>query len=171
MDRDDVGAGLTEPLHIANRPVDHQMDIQYHVGLLADRLQHRQAKRNIGDKDAVHHVKVEIVGAGLPAAGNVLAQAVEVGRQNGRCDFTLHRWNLQKNIEWCHNGGSSIINLSMRPPWQVGSRLPRRPCRPLQIGAVHRTAPWGCVHYILPIPPCQRQMQLTPGPEMGKMNL
>ena len=85
MHRDQVGAGGGKVLDEAVGLFNHQMHVQKGVGVLAHRLQHRQAKGDIGDKIAVHHVKVDQIGAGDAVQAG--AQPGEVGGENGGGNF------------------------------------------------------------------------------------
>ncbi|MNN86455.1 hypothetical protein D3C81_2038790 [compost metagenome] len=51
-----------------------------------DRLAHQRAHGQIGHVMVVHHVEVDPVGAGLGHAADFLAQAGEVGGQDGGGD-------------------------------------------------------------------------------------
>ena len=67
MDGDDIRPRLAEVLHIAHRAVDHQVDIQRQGRDSPDGLHYRDADGDVGHEQAVHHVHMEVVGAGDPA--------------------------------------------------------------------------------------------------------
>lgn len=85
MDREQVGPGLGESLHIAHRLVDHQVHVQKQVGAFADGLHHRHADGEVGYEAAVHHVHVEHVGAGHP--GDIPLQIHKISGEDGGRDF------------------------------------------------------------------------------------
>ena len=85
MDRHQVGARVTEPLHIADRFHDHQVDVQEHVCHLADGLEDRQADGDVGNEYAVHHIHMDIIGGG--DAVDVPLQIGKISGEDGRCDF------------------------------------------------------------------------------------
>ncbi len=97
VDGQQVGPRLGEVLDVPHRLVDHQVDVQKHVGALADRLDHRDADGEVGHKGAVHHIHMEVVGGGHPL--DVPLQIDEIGGQNRRSDFN-HGMSLafQKNV-------------------------------------------------------------------------
>ena len=64
MDRHQIGACVAEFLHIPHRLCDHQMDVQKHIRDLSDGFQYRDANGDVGDKHAVHHVHMDIIGIG-----------------------------------------------------------------------------------------------------------
>ena len=63
MDGQDICARFAEVVHIANRAVDHQMHVQRKLGDFPDCGDNRNSNGNIGNKFAVHHVNMNIVGA------------------------------------------------------------------------------------------------------------
>ena len=67
MDSDNVRACAAELLHIPHRPVDHQVDVQRQGCDRADGLHYRDADGDIGHKQAVHHIHMEVVGRFNPA--------------------------------------------------------------------------------------------------------
>ena len=66
VDREQVGPRLGEGLDVAHRLFDHQVDVQKHVRVLPDGLEYRNADGDVGDKRAVHHIDMEVVGGGYP---------------------------------------------------------------------------------------------------------
>ena len=60
---DNISPSLTEPFHVPHRPVNHQMNIQWHGRNGADRLNHRQADGDIRDKQTVHYIHMKVVRA------------------------------------------------------------------------------------------------------------
>ena len=85
VDRHQVRPGVAEPLHIAHRLGDHQMYVQGEGRDGPDGPHHRDADGDVGDKDAVHHVHVDVVGGG--DALDVPLQIREIGGEYGRRDF------------------------------------------------------------------------------------
>ena len=80
---DDPRTGAREIAHIALRPVDHQVDV-HRQRPLRRRLEHRQSKRKVRHKAAIHDVEVQIVRAGARHAVDLRAQIQKVRRQERR---------------------------------------------------------------------------------------
>lgn len=80
VDADQVRAGPDKVLNIARRLFDHQMGVQEHVRILVHRLADGHSVGEVGDKGAVHHIKVDHVCA-LDGV-QLLAQAGEVGGED-----------------------------------------------------------------------------------------
>ncbi len=82
VDGEQVRPSLGKGLDVPHRLVDHQMDVQEHVGALADGLDHRDADGEIGNESAVHHVHMEVVGIGDPP--DIPFQIDKIGGEDGR---------------------------------------------------------------------------------------
>ena len=63
MDTDQVRAGPDKILDVAHGLFDHQVDVQEHVCVPVHCLTDGEAEGNVGDKSAVHHVKMDHVSA------------------------------------------------------------------------------------------------------------
>ena len=90
VEGDHVGAGLCKCVRIPERVGDHQVDVEWEGGRLSDGGQDRDAEGDVGDKDPVHYVKVDHVGAGVLHARQLAAQAGKICRQDrgGNTGFT-----------------------------------------------------------------------------------
>ena len=100
VDRDDVGAGLGERLHLALGALNHQVDVEDRAGavhLVGQRADDGGPERDRRHEVAVHDVAVDDPRAGVEHLGDLLAQVGEVGRQDRRRDpldaqdLRLHR--------------------------------------------------------------------------------
>ena len=85
MDGQQIGPGFGEVLDVAHRLVDHQMDVQEHIGTLADRLDHGDPNGQVGHEAAVHDIHMEVVGAG--DLFDVPLQVDEVSGEDRRGNF------------------------------------------------------------------------------------
>ena len=74
----EIGARVAELLHVAHRLHDHQMRIDGKRRHFADRLEHGDANGEIRHKDAVHHVKMNVVSGGDRL--NVTTEVRKIGR-------------------------------------------------------------------------------------------
>ena len=84
MDVHKIRPGVAEALHVADRPVDHQVHVQKHIRALPQGFEHRQSHGNIRYKLAVHHVIMDIVRS---APANILylfAKTGKICREYGR---------------------------------------------------------------------------------------
>ena len=88
MDGQQIGAGLGKVLDVAYRLVDHQMDVQEHIGTLTDGLDHRDPDGQVGHEAAVHDIHMEIVGAGN--FFDIPLQVDEVSGEDRRSNFNHH---------------------------------------------------------------------------------
>ena len=61
MEVDDIRTGFSEFLHIFFRLHNHQMCIKNHIAVLSDALNHRNPKGNIGNKNPIHHIQMDIL--------------------------------------------------------------------------------------------------------------
>ena len=61
MAGDDVRAGVAELLYIADRALDHQMDIQRQARMLFDSAKHLRPESDRRHKHAVHYIAVNII--------------------------------------------------------------------------------------------------------------
>ena len=89
MDRDAVRPGAGEVGDVALGPLDHQVDVEVTVRavhLVGERRHHLRAHAEGGHEVAVHHVDVDRARAGVEHRGDLLAQAREVGGQDGGRD-------------------------------------------------------------------------------------
>ena len=82
VDCDDVRPGLAEFLYIADRSIDHQMNVQRQIGDAPDRSDDGHTNGDIRDKCAVHHVHVDIVRTGLCQGVNIPLQIDKICREN-----------------------------------------------------------------------------------------
>ena len=84
MNRQDVCARLAEFIYIAKRAVDHQVHVQGQLGNFPDGSHDRNSDRNIGNKFAVHHVNMNIIGSRGRKRADVALEIDKVCGQNGR---------------------------------------------------------------------------------------
>ena len=82
-----VGSGLAEALCVAQGAVDHQMHVQRQRADAGNGLHHRQPDREIGNKQPVHDVYVDVVCPGGAERADIPLQIDEIGGQNGRRDL------------------------------------------------------------------------------------
>ena len=80
------------------------MDIQRKVRDRTNGLHHRDAYGDVGHKQAVHNIHMDIVG-GFNAL-NIPAEVGKVSRENGGCDldhgeWILSHWVLHRTEPWC----------------------------------------------------------------------
>ena len=87
VEHDQIRTGIAKRADVAMRPVDHEMHIQKHRRMLAHGLHDRNADRDIGHKNAVHYVNMDIVRAAGLDLTDVLAECAKVRREDGRCKF------------------------------------------------------------------------------------
>ena len=85
MTGDDVRASVAELLYIADRAIDHQMDIQRQGGGGTNGLDHRDADGDVGYEQTVHHVHVDVVGGG--DLFDVTGQVGKIRGQDGGGDL------------------------------------------------------------------------------------
>ena len=87
MERDPGGAGLREVRNDAIDRLHHQVHVDRRGdAVLAQRLAHQRADGEIRHVVIVHHVEVDQVGAGSEHRLHFLAEAREVGGEDGRSD-------------------------------------------------------------------------------------
>jgi hypothetical protein len=86
VDADAVGPGLGVVGDPAIGLLDHQVDDERAGRDLAQRRDHHRADRQVGHEVPVHHVDVDVVGAADVAGADLVAEAREVGRQDGGRD-------------------------------------------------------------------------------------
>jgi len=82
VDSHQIRPGVAELLHVPHRPGDHQVHVQGQGSGGADGLHHRDADGDVGDKHAVHHIHMDVIGGGNFL--NVPLQVGKVGGENGR---------------------------------------------------------------------------------------
>ena len=78
--RNPVGPGIGEGRDILIRILDHQVDIKRHIGDPAQRLHHRRANGDIGNKVPVHHIYMQQGSASCQCCLNFFCQAGKIGR-------------------------------------------------------------------------------------------
>ena len=86
---DHVGAGGRELARRTLRMLDHEVHVEQRAGAVDERLQRLDDQRSDGDvghEVAVHDVDVDDARAGVEHRLDVVAQAAEVGGQDGRRD-------------------------------------------------------------------------------------
>ena len=82
MECQKIRSGVDKRLHITNRPVDHQMNIDETVSMLPQGFQYRNTDRNVGDEFPVHHIKMNIICPALQAFIHILPELCKIGRKN-----------------------------------------------------------------------------------------
>ena len=83
-------AGLDEGLDEGIDRRDHQMHVEGLFAVRAQRLDHARADGEVGNEMPIHHVDMDVVGARRVERAHLLAQAREVGRQDGWGDLDRH---------------------------------------------------------------------------------
>src|SRR4051794_14318614 len=81
---DGIGARFQKTRHEMVWPLDHQMDVERKLGLLADTTYHDWAERDVVDEVAVHDVAVDPIRAGLGDATDLFVQTGKIGREDRR---------------------------------------------------------------------------------------
>ena len=79
MNGHDRHSGFGSGVDIALRLDDHEMSIKRFLTYLVDGFNNGEAKGNVRDKDAVHHIAVEPVGLTAVDHVDVCFQITEVG--------------------------------------------------------------------------------------------
>ena len=97
VDADQICAGPDKVLNVAHRLFNHQVGVQEHVCVLVHRLADGHAVGDIGDEGAVHHVKVDHIGAFNGV--QLLAQVGEVGGKDRGSDFNHNREPLSSYFQ------------------------------------------------------------------------
>ena len=82
MNRDLIGSRLNEVRGVMVRVGDHQMNVQLHLGHLAERFHNGRPQSDIRDKMPVHHIHVEHLATNGFQLRHLLAQPGEIGSQN-----------------------------------------------------------------------------------------
>ncbi len=82
-----VGARRGEVGQVALGLHDHQVQVEGQAGALADGLQDGKSHGDVGHEAAVHHVDVDLVGAGRLHPGDLLGEDSEVGGEDRRRDL------------------------------------------------------------------------------------
>ena len=70
--------------------LDHQMDVERKLSVLADALDDRRSKGNVIDEMPVHDVAMNPVGARSFDPSDFLGEAREIGGKNGGGDKNRH---------------------------------------------------------------------------------
>src|SRR5471032_1179717 len=86
VEGDDVGASLGEVGDDAVDRLDHQVDIDRHLHVRADRFAYQRADGQVGNVMVIHHVEVDHVGAVADNVAYFFTQAGEVGGKNAGGD-------------------------------------------------------------------------------------
>jgi hypothetical protein len=86
MDRDDIRAGVCEGCDKGVAGRNHQMTVE-HLGRRGpDCLDDGRAERDVGNEVAIHHIKMDPIGAGRIHVADFRAKPGEVGREDRRGD-------------------------------------------------------------------------------------
>jgi hypothetical protein len=94
-----IGASLAEVGDVAARVHNHQVHIERLLRMLLDMLDNGLAKRDVGHKQAVHHVDVQPVSLRGVQHFYVALQVAEVGTEQRR-GYHLHgNWELGINFK------------------------------------------------------------------------
>ncbi len=99
MKADQVRAGLREVRHDAVDGAYHQMHVDGHLHVRADRLAYERANRQVRHVVVVHHVEVNPVGARGYDVADFFAEPREVGGQNAGSDT-----ELSHGVGWAGDG-------------------------------------------------------------------
>ena len=84
MDCENGCASFAETLHIADGPVNHEMDVQGQLRNPGNGLDHRHTNGQVGNKLAVHNVYVNVICAGLGDGPKISLQIHKIRREDGR---------------------------------------------------------------------------------------
>ena len=84
---DEICPCIAKCADIAVRPVDHEMHIQKHLRIPAHRFHNRDTDRDIGHKNAIHHVDMDIIRAADLDLCNIITERAKVCREDGWCKF------------------------------------------------------------------------------------
>ena len=117
VEADVVGAGLGEHGHQLVHRLDHEVHVDGHRHVRADRRTDHRADGQVGHVVVVHHVEVDPVGAGGDDVAHFLAQAGEVGGQDAGSDAGGVRHGVRGA------GGHNV------PLLQFGARSREKPLR------------------------------------------
>ena len=83
VDCDGVCAGFDKSRRVMIGMLDHQVDIERKLGLLAHKIDNRRPEGNIIDEMSVHDVAMNPIGAGFFSGADFIGQAGKIGRENG----------------------------------------------------------------------------------------
>ena len=67
MECQKVCTGIYKRLHITDRAIDHQMNIDETISIFAQGFQHGDSNGNVRDEFPVHYVKMDIICTALQA--------------------------------------------------------------------------------------------------------
>ncbi len=87
---DEVGARAREVVDVAIGIFDHEVHVERLLRGLAHRRDHDGADGQVGHEAAVHHVDVDVIGAGSVDRAHLFGEAAEVRGQNRRRDLDDH---------------------------------------------------------------------------------
>ena len=87
VERDIVGPGLGERLHVPGRLADHQVGVEEQIAVLAELGDDRGADGDIGHEMAVHDVQMDHPDAGGSHDGDLVRQPGEVRAEDGWDDL------------------------------------------------------------------------------------
>ena len=98
VDGQQIRPRLGEGFDVPHRLLNHQVDIQKHIGTLPDGLHHWHAYGDVGNEGAIHHVHMEVVGGGRRL--DVPLQVGEVGGKDRGRDFNHNKLLLFMDRRW-----------------------------------------------------------------------
>ena len=94
VDCDGVCAGFDKSRRVMIGMLDHQVDIERKLGLLAHKIDNRRPEGDIIDEMSVHDVAMNPICAGFFSGANFIGQAGKIGSENGGRDDNFLRGHV-----------------------------------------------------------------------------
>ena len=94
VDCDGVCAGFDKSRRVMIGMLDHQVDIERKLGLLAHKIDNRRPEGNIIDEMSVHDVAMDPISAGFFGGADFIGQAGKIGSENGGRDDDFLRGHV-----------------------------------------------------------------------------
>ena len=76
------------------------MDIKRESGGFTERTDDGRADSKVRNEVSVHDIDVNIIGAGAFGAGDFVAEASEISREDGRCNNDIHSRDIIAKTVW-----------------------------------------------------------------------
>ena len=104
MNRDRICAGFDKSRRVMIGMLDHEMNVERKIRLLANGRDHGRPKRNVVDKMSIHDVEMDPIGAGFFNASRFRRRGARNRRRGwkerqGFCEAWVKRtneWNIQR---------------------------------------------------------------------------
>ena len=126
MHGDDIGPGGGEIGDIGIDRTNHQMHVEGQVTVAAHSLDHVRPERQIGHEMTIHHIEMDVIGAGVGDRPDFSAQTSEISGENrgGDTDRLLH---IECRYQVASAPASArLVGLPMVIRGSVGRRRNRR---------------------------------------------